>query len=249
MLTTVIYIVLGAFVLGMAFSPRFRNNVLRTLGIRVNDALDKATTHTEKARYEYEKLKATVEKETATVTSVKGKHRVAVKDYETAVANVAKQTEDLKLAAKANASEELLNDQTKKVTNAEADRDAKAARVADYASAAKEALTALQSAQKKLKEIASKIENAENSAELAKVLNSTADAIQEAKAIDDVTSKIGAELRKVDEEVETARAKMDMAKGSSTEQEMEQIREKEQLAEARKRLLGESTGDSTTQQQ
>lgn len=236
------YTILGAFVLGLVFSPRFR----KVLGIRAGYLLDKSTTPTERAKYELDKLIATVTEQRGNVTRVKGKHRVAVKDLETAGAKVSERKEQYKLAKKSGGSEELLNDLSNKVIEAEADRDTKAALVAEYGNAAKEALTALESAEKKIKAAAAQISNAETKAELAQVLNATANAMREAKEIDSVTSKIGAELRKVDEDIETARANMDMAKGSTTEQEMEEIERKAKAEEARKRLDAEIAGEDAS---
>ena len=85
---------------------------------------------------------------------------------------------------------------------------------------------------------AARIEADGRKAELTEALNISAQARQEAKDMASSLSRAGEASRQIDADLEAARAANELAKGTQTEQELEQLREKAAAKAARARLEG-----------
>lgn len=237
-ITLTISIVVGAFVLGMLFSSQFRDKVLQVLRIKSNKALDAATTALEREKDEYNQLMNKLPGQRSAVQKVMANAAVAKKDLEAAVKAVddkkrefneakglgASQAALDELATKYAASKELVTEQTKIVTEANA--------------AADEARSALDATTKALAKFAARIETDERKTELTAALKVSGEARQQAKDISSQLSKASEASRQIDKSLEEARAANDLAKGSQTEQELEQLREKAAAKAAREELEG-----------
>lgn len=237
-ITLGILIVVGAFVAGMVFSKNFRDRVLQTLRIKSNAALDKATTALERERDEYDQLVAKLPGQRAAVQKVMGNARIAQKDLDAKVADVARLEREYKEAKGLGASDAALDELATKFAAAEAAVEEQKKVVAEANAAAEEARNALDATVKALGKFAARIEADSRKVELTEALNVAAQARQQARDIASSLSKAGEASRQIDRELEEARAANELAKGTATEQELEALREKAAAKSAREKLEG-----------
>jgi hypothetical protein len=244
-ITLGILIVVGLFAAGMIFSSGFRNKVLTTLRIRTNAALDAATTPLEREKDEYNQLMAKLPAQRAAVQKVMANSNIAKKDLDAAQKAVADAERDYKEAKGLGASEGALNELAAKFDAAEASVEEQKKVVTEAAAAADEARGALEATTKALSKFSSRIEADGRKTELASALKVSADARQHARDINSQLSKAGEASRQIDKQLEEARAANDLAKGSQTEQELENLREKAAANAARARLDAKLGGGTT----
>jgi len=244
MLSTIIYILVGAFVLAMIFSKSFRDKVLVTLRIKSNEALDKATTPIEREKDQFRQLVAKARDQQAKVANVIASFNSAKKDLDNKKAAVDAVKADYKLAVQAKASEATLNDLAAKHSAAQAAISAQAQIVENLGKAAEEARKALDTTRENLKKLEADIQSDEAKSELAAALRTTGEAIQQAQDVGSTLSQIGEERKKIDDELERARAGVELAKGSKTDQEMAEIRRQAEVEASRKQLDAELSGTS-----
>jgi uncharacterized coiled-coil protein SlyX len=237
-ITLVIAIALGAFALGMIASKNFRDRVLQTLRIKSNQALDKATTAHERQKDEYDQLVAKLPVQRAAVQKVMGNARIAQKDLDAKKADMARLEREYKEAKGLGASEAALDELATKFAAAETAVEEQNKVVTEANAAAAEARSALEATTKALGKFASRIEADGRKVELTEALKVSAEARQQARDISSSLTKAGEASRQIDKELEEARAANDLAKGTATEQELEQLREKAAAKSARERLEG-----------
>jgi translation initiation factor IF-2 len=241
-ITLLIVIVVGAFAAGMIFSKNFRDRVLQTLRIKSNSALDNATTALEREKDEYDQLVAKLPAQRAAVQKVMGNARIAQKDLDAKVADVARLEREYKEAKSLGASDAALDELATKYSEAEAAVEEQKKIVTEANAAADEARNALDATTKALGKFAARIEADGRKVELTEALKVSAEARQQAKDIASSLSKAGEASRQIDKELEEARAANELAKGTATEQELEQLREKAAAKSAREKLEGKLGG-------
>ena len=223
---------------GLVFSPKFR----QLLRIQSGKAIDGASTALEKEKDEYNQLMAKLPTQRSAVQRVMGNASLAKKDLAAKEADVTRTKQEFSEAKGLGASEAALDELATKFAAAEAAVEEQKKIVADATQAADEARNALDATTKALAKFAARIEADGRKAELTQALNISAQARQEAKDIASSLSRAGEASRKIDSDLEAARAANELAKGTQTEQEIEQLREKAAAKAARAKLEGNTGG-------
>ncbi len=234
-----------AFIGGAIFSPKFR----QLLRIRGGKAVDAGTTALEKQQDQYQVLVAKIPAQRTSVATTKagaviGKNKLnalntKLGDIETEF----KQADAQKAPANVVAAIEADYAATEQAIEAQKVIATEAAQIAD------EALQALEATTKALSKFKDRIEQDANKVELKKSLEMAANARQELKDIQTEISGAGQASAEIDKELEIARAKNDMSKGSSTDQAREQLAEQAAASAAGARLrakLGMGAAAATT---
>ncbi|MBP9091033.1 hypothetical protein KBI23_08390 [bacterium] len=234
-----------AFIGGAIFSPKFR----QLLRIRGGKAVDAGTTALEKQQDQYQVLVAKIPAQRTSVATTKAGAVIAknklnalntkLGDIETEF----KQADAQKAPANVVAAIEADYAATEQAIEAQKVIATEAAQIAD------EALQALEATTKALSKFKDRIEQDANKVELKKSLEMAANARQELKDIQTEISGAGQASAEIDKELEIARAKNDMSKGSSTDQAREQLAEQAAASAAGARLrakLGMGAAAATT---
>jgi len=242
MISTVILVVVGLFALAMIVSSDFRGKVLTTLRIRSNAALDKATTSVEREKDQFQQLLKKARDQQAKVANVMALSNSAQKDLKAKQDAVDSAKRDYKMAVDMKASEETVNNCAAKHAAAKTAVTAQEQVCTELAHAADEARKALETTRENLKKIEADISSDEAKAELTSALKTTGDTLQAAKDMNSNFSAIGEERKKIDQDLERARAGVDLARGSKADQEMDDIRKKAAAAAARAELDAEING-------
>ena len=231
-LSIVILLVVAGIVTGAIFSPKFR----QLLRIRGGKAVDAGTTALEKEQDQYKVLVAKIPAQRTSVATTKAGAVIAQKKLATLITKLGdietefKQADAVKAPADVVAAIEADYVATEQAIEAQKVIATEAAQIAD------EALQALEATSKALGKFASRIEQDSNKVELKKSLEMAAVARQELKDIQTEISGAGQDSTEIDKELEIARAKNDMSKGSTTDQAREQLAEQAAASAAGARL-------------
>jgi len=214
-----------------AFSPRIR----MTLGITSKKLNDAATTPVERQEYSLDKLVKAVNKQVAAVASIQATATQSERDVTAAHDAVTKAENDYRTLSprvSAAAKVELAN----AVTAAE-QQLANATKASELAhNAATQALSALDDARKQLKTANDQLAANKQSAEVAKVLNTAADVSTQLSGLSDKLGDFNKASRQVDHDLLTAQQRLENAKGTSTDREVEKARAEAAAAETIARL-------------
>ncbi len=244
-LSIVILLAVAAIAAGAIFSPKFR----QLLRIRGGKAVDAGTTALEKEQDQYKVLVAKIPAQRTSVATTKAGAVIAQKKLAAlttklgAIETEFKQADAQKAPANVVAAIEADYAATEQAIEAQKVIATEAAQIAD------EALQALEATTKALSKFQSRIEQDANKVELKKSLEMAAAARQELKDIQTEISGAGQASAEIDKELEIARAKNDMSKGSSTDQAREQLAEQAAASAAGARLrakLGMGAASSET---
>ena len=244
-LSIVILLVVAGIVTGAIFSPKFR----QLLRIRGGKAVDAGTTALEKEQDQYKVLVAKIPAQRTSVATTKAGAVIAQKKLTTLTSKLSdieaefKQADAVQAPADVVAAIEADYAATEQAIEAQKVIASEAAQIAD------EALQALEATTKALSKFESRIEQDSNKVELKKSLESDAADRQELKDIQTEISGAGQSSSEIDKERESARAKNDMSKGSSTDQARQELAEKAAASAAGARLrakLGMDTAASST---
>lgn len=224
----VVLVGLGLF----AFSPKFR----QLLRIRTNSAIGKGSTPLERQKDKFRELVEDSRKQQANVANVMASFNSAKKALQQKKDAVDTVKRDYEVATRMNASEEVKNDLATKHAAAKAAVTTQENVVLELGKAADEARKALEKTREALQQIEAGIADDEAKSELAAALRTTADTLQQTKDVNSSLSEIGESRKQIDQELERARAGAELAQGSQTEREMEEIRKRAAAEEARKEL-------------
>ncbi len=244
-LSIVILLAVAGVIAGAIFSPKFR----QLLRIRGGKAVDAGTTALEKEQDQYKMLVAKIPAQRTSVATTKAGAVIAQKKLAAlttklgAIETEFKAADAQKAPATVVAAIEADYAATEQAIEAQKVIATEAAQIAD------EALQALEATTKALSKFQSRIEQDANKVELKKSLEMAAAARQELKDIQTEISGAGQASAEIDKELEIARAKNDMSKGSSTDQAREQLAEQAAASAAGARLrakLGMGAASSET---
>ena len=236
-ITTILIIVAVLFAAGMLFWPKFRQLVR----IRSNDAVDGMSTAIEKEKDEYKQLVAKLPKQREAVSSVMARSTQADKALADAEARVTELQGKYVTAKNANAPDTVLDKYATEWEESKADVDAKRAIAEELNSAEEEAISALEETTEALKKFADKIERDEGKAELTKALDVAAEAREQAATMKSSISRAGEASRAIDHELEKARSRNELSKGSRADREVAEF-EKQQAKKSAREALDALTG-------
>jgi hypothetical protein len=207
---------------GLIFSPKFR----QMLRIRTGKAVDAATTAIEKEQDEYDQLVAKLPAQRTAVAKVIAAAGLAAADMRRLQDESTRVKSEYQQAKLLGASEAALDDLGTQYQHTLDAIQSKKEECTIANQAANEARETLDQTVAALKRFAAKVESDKGKAELTKALEVAADARQKAGDINSALSRAGQQSRVVDEQLEQARAANELSKGSQTEQELANLREK-----------------------
>ena len=231
-LTTLVLIGIGVLVALYLGHAGFRQLVR----VRTDKAIDAGTTAIEKQEDEYKRLRSQLTRQREAVTTVMARSRQSEKDLTAARAAVDAAENDYNMAEDMKASDETLDALATKWDDAKKNVDELATIATELKGAQEEAQEALADTIKSLEKFARQIEQDKAKDELTDALNISADARRQARSMNSEISKAREASRQVDLELEKARANNELSRGSKTDREMEDIREKAAAKSARDAL-------------
>ena len=229
---TIVLIIAAAIAAGAIFSPKFR----QLLRIRGGKAIDAGTTALEKQQDQYQVLVAKIPAQRTSVATTKAGAVIAQKKLATLTGKLATLETEFKAADAQKAPADVVAAIEAEYGETEQAIEAQKVIAAEAAQIADEALQALEATTKALSKFQSRIEQDANKVELKKSLEMAAAARQELKDIQTEISGAGQASAEIDKELEIARAKNDMSKGSSTDQARQELADKAAASAAGARL-------------
>jgi hypothetical protein len=241
---TIVLIIAAAIAAGAIFSPKFR----QLLRIRGGKAIDAGTTALEKQQDQYQVLVAKIPAQRTSVATTKAGAVIAQKKLATLTGKLATLETEFKAADAQKAPADVVAAIEAEYGETEQAIEAQKVIAAEAAQIADEALQALEATTKALSKFQSRIEQDANKVELKKSLEMAAAARQELKDIQTEISGAGQASAEIDKELEIARAKNDMSKGSSTDQARQELADKAAASAAGARLRSTGGAASTDAQ-
>ena len=128
---------------------------------------------------------------------------------------------------------EVQNEKFQDFQKAQAAVTAQRAVVDQFAEADKPAKKALTDSVKALEKVAAKVQNDAAKADLKKVFDSAAVAIEASNKVEGAFSELQQTSDKIDQELERSKARLDAAKGNENDQKFEDLAEQERLRRER----------------
>ena len=231
MSTTVqlILLALGAGVVLYFAWPAFKNMV----NIKGGKAVDGMTTDVEKQEQILKNLAKDVDANRIRVTNVTGDYRHQVNKMTELQAKVAKAQADYDLSVDAKMPAEVQNEKFQDFQKAQAAVTAQRSVVDQFAEADKAAKKALTDSVKALEKVAAKVQSDTAKADLKKVFDSAAVAIEASNKVEGAFSELQQTSDRIDQELERSKARLDAAKGSENQQKFEDLAEQERLRKER----------------
>jgi len=247
MSTLSIILILGAiaFVAALAFSPAFR----QLFRIRSGKAIDAGSSALEKQQDQYKLLTSRIPAQRNSVATTKAGAVIAQKKLNALTEKLTALETEFKAADTQKAPADVVSAIEAEYASTEAAITEQKTIATEAANVADEALKALEQTVKALAKFATQIERDSNKVELKKSLEIAAESRQQLNDMKTEISGAGAASAQIDKELEIARAKNDMSKGSSTDQAREEIAANAAAAAAGSRLrakLGMNTEASST---
>ncbi|QQR56047.1 MAG: hypothetical protein IPG59_13650 [Candidatus Melainabacteria bacterium] len=231
MSTTVQLILLGIGVIAALyfFVPAFKN----MFQIRAGKAVDGLTTDVEKQELILKNLAKDVDANRIRVTNVTGDYRHQVNKMTELQAKATKAQGDYDISVDAKMPAEVQNEKFQDFQKAQAAVTAQRAVVDQFAEADKAAKKALTDSVKALEKVAAKVQNDAAKADLKKVFDSAAVAIEASNKVEGAFSELQQTSDKIDQELERSKARLDAAKGNENDQKFEDLAEQERLRRER----------------
>lgn len=231
MSTTVQLVLLGLGVLAALyfFVPAFKN----MFQIRAGKAVDGLTTDVEKQELILKNLAKDVDANRIRVTNVTGDYRHQVNKMTELQAKATKAQGDYDISVDAKMPAEVQNEKFQDFQKAQAAVTAQRAVVDQFAEADKAAKKALTDSVKALEKVAAKVQNDAAKADLKKVFDSAAVAIEASNKVEGAFSELQQTSDKIDQELERSKARLDAAKGNENDQKFEDLAEQERLRRER----------------
>ena len=231
MSTTVQLVLLGLGVAGALYFlwPAFKNMV----NIRGGKAVDGLTTDVEKQELILKNLAKDVDANRIRVTNVTGDYRHQVNKMTELQAKATKAQGDYDISVDAKMPAEVQNEKFQDFQKAQAAVTAQRAVVDQFAEADKAAKKALTDSVKALEKVAAKVQNDAAKADLKKVFDSAAVAIEASNKVEGAFSELQQTSDKIDQELERSKARLDAAKGNENDQKFEDLAEQERLRRER----------------
>ena len=231
MSTTVQLILLGLGVLAALyfFVPAFKN----MFQIRAGKAVDGLTTDVEKQELILKNLAKDVDANRIRVTNVTGDYRHQVNKMTELQAKATKAQGDYDISVDAKMPAEVQNEKFQDFQKAQAAVTAQRGVVDQFAEADKAAKKALTDSVKALEKVAAKVQNDAAKADLKKVFDSAAVAIEASNKVEGAFSELQQTSDKIDQELERSKARLDAAKGNENDQKFEDLAEQERLRRER----------------
>ena len=231
MSTTVQLVLLGLGVLAALyfFVPAFKNMV----NSRGGKAVDGLTTDVEKQELILKNLAKDVDANRIRVTNVTGDYRHQVNKMTELQAKATKAQGDYDISVDAKMPAEVQNEKFQDFQKAQAAVTAQRAVVDQFAEADKAAKKALTDSVKALEKVAAKVQNDAAKADLKKVFDSAAVAIEASNKVEGAFSELQQTSDKIDQELERSKARLDAAKGNENDQKFEDLAEQERLRRER----------------
>lgn len=221
---------------GLAAAVIFIPSVRQLFRVRGGKVVDAGTTALEKEQDSYNQLVARLPKNRDAVARTKANAVIQQRK----LADLQKQLDglkaDYKLAHDQNATEAAMSAIESNFASTKAQIETQTAVATEANSVANEALTALEQTTKALGKFKDQIEADGNKVQLKEALELTAATRNELNDIKTQISGAGQASATIDKELETARAKNDMSKGSAVDQELAAIHEKAASSSARDEL-------------
>ena len=234
MSTTNLLIILA--VIGVGAAVAFIPSVRQLFRIRGGKIVDAGTTALEKEEDSYKQLVARLPKNRDAVARTKANAVIQERkltDLQTKLEGLKK---EYKLANDQNAPEATKTAIETDFANTKAAIENQATVAAEAKKVATEALTALEQTTKALAKFKDQIEADGNKVQLKEALELTAATRNELNDIKTQISGAGQASATIDRELETARAKNDMSKGSAVDQDRAALQEKAAASAARDEL-------------
>jgi len=231
MSTTVQLILLGLGVIAALyfFVPAFKN----MFQIRAGKAVDGLTTDVEKQELILKNLAKDVDANRIRVTNVTGDYRHQVNKMTELQAKATKAQGDYDISVDAKMPAEVQNEKFQDFQKAQAAVTAQRGVVDQFAEADKAAKKALTDSVKALEKVAAKVQNDAAKADLKKVFDSAAVAIEASNKVEGAFSELQQTSDKIDQELERSKARLDAAKGNENDQKFEDLAEQERLRRER----------------
>jgi len=234
MSTLSIILILGAiaFVAALAFSPAFR----QLFRIRSGKAIDAGSSALEKQQDQYKLLTSRIPAQRNSVATTKAGAVIAQKKLNALTEKLTALETEFKAADTQKAPADVVSAIEAEYASTEAAITEQKTIATEAANVADEALKALEQTVKALAKFATQIERDSNKVELKKSLEIAAESRQQLNDMKTEISGAGAASAQIDKELEIARAKNDMSKGSSTDQARQELAEKAAASDAGSRL-------------
>ncbi len=231
MSTTVQLILVGFGVLAALyfFVPSFKN----MFQIRAGKAVDGLTTDVEKQELILKNLAKDVDQNRIRVTNVTGDYRHQVNKMTELQAKATKAQGDYDISVDAKMPAEVQNEKFQDFQKAQAAVTTQRGVVDQFAEADKAAKKALTDSVKALEKVAAKVQNDAAKADLKKVFDSAAVAIEASNKVEGAFSDLQQTSDKIDQELERSKARLDAAKGNENDQKFEDLAEQERLRKER----------------
>jgi hypothetical protein len=220
------------FGISYAFSPKVRQLVR----IKGGNAVDSATSAIEKEHDAFEQLKKKMPLQRDMVTKVMAAANMAKGELDRRNAALEQVKSRFAQARKLGASDKALDELGSSFTTAKTAVDEQQKVLTEAQATAEEARHSLDQTITAMQKFGAKVENDKSKADLAAALRVTAEARQSAADISSALSAAGSASQAVDRQLEEARAANQLSKGTSTDQELQQLDEKAAAASGRAEL-------------
>jgi len=227
-----VLVAVAAVVAGLIFSPSFR----QLLRIRSGKAIDAGSSALEKEQDQYKVLTARIPAQRTSVATTKANAVIANKKLTALSDKLAGLETEFKQADAQKAPADVVSAIEAEYSETEAAITAQKTIATEAANIADEALKALEQTAKALGKFQSQIEQDANKVELKKSLDIAAESRQQLNDMKTEISAAGSASATIDKDLEIARAKNDMSKGSSTDQARADLAEKAAASSAGDRL-------------
>lgn len=236
--TLIIILAVVGVVALFIFNPKFR----QLLRIKSDKAIDGATSAIEKEEDEYKRLLALLPVQRDKVTSVMATASQAASDLKRANQAVVDAEKEYNDAEDLKASEKALDALATKWEESKAAAASQAEIAKEASDAQDEAVSALDETTKALGKFASQLERDKSKVALAGALRIAGQARQQAADMKSALSAASQASRQVDFELEKARAENKLSKGSDTDREVAELKEKAAAKSAREQLKAKRAG-------
>lgn len=231
-MSTTVQLVLLALGAGVALYflwPAFKNMV----NIRGGKAVDSMTTDVEKQEKILKDLAKAVDANRIRVTNVTGDYRHQVNKMTELQGKASKAQADYDLSVDAKMPTEVQNEKFQDFQKAQAAVAAQRSVVDQFATADAAAKKALTDSVKALEKVAAKVQSDAAKADLKKVFDSAAVAIEASNKVEGAYSELQQTSDRIDQELERSKARLDAAKGNDNDQKFEDLAEQERLRKER----------------
>ena len=231
-MSTTVQLVLLALGAGVALYflwPAFKNMV----NIRGGKAVDGMTTDVEKQEKILKDLAKAVDANRIRVTNVTGDYRHQVNKMTELQGKASKAQADYDLSVDAKMPTEVQNEKFQDFQKAQAAVAAQRSVVDQFATADAAAKKALTDSVKALEKVAAKVQSDAAKADLKKVFDSAAVAIEASNKVEGAYSELQQTSDRIDQELERSKARLDAAKGNDNDQKFEDLAEQERLRKER----------------